>query len=106
MLNEDDFETSSITVRPLPSLVVVAKPFGLFSNTYAFFSGKTLAPSNRTSSPNFTLYPIWVITLPFTVTFPIDIYRSASRREQIPEFEINLLRRTSDVLVPEDSFGI
>jgi len=43
------------------------------------------------------------MTLPFTVTKPIAMCSSASRREQIPELEIYLFRRIS---LGFDAFGV
>ena len=78
---------------PLLSLVVVANPLGLLSNTYFFASGLIFLPSNFTSSLGFTLKPISLTTVPFTETLPTLIYMSASLREQIPEFAMYLFKR-------------
>ena len=66
----DALATKSITVFPLLSLVVVAKPFGLFNNTYLLGSGLILLPSNFTSSLGFTLKPISLTIEPLTETLP------------------------------------
>src|SRR5690606_11674953 len=73
-------------------------PFGLFNNTYTFFSGFNNTPSKTTLSVGFTLYPISVTTSPFTVTFPDRIYKSASLREQTPEFAMYLFKRMASSL--------
>src|SRR5690606_27935273 len=87
------FATKSITVIPLALLSVVEKPFGLFNKTYVLGSGLRRRPSKRTASFNSTLWPISFILFPFTVTKPVAIYVSASRREQTPLFAIYLFKR-------------
>src|SRR4051812_12466767 len=74
------------------------KSFGLFSNTYCLVSALMVPPSYLTTSPGRTLWPISVTISPFTLTTPVWISTSASRREQIPALDRYLFRRISSSL--------